>query len=187
MSTSKPEAEKGAYTNIVSNVVLPFDPRRTKLLLGSLEYIAFEVVVAKLIRKLIKADNYGWMKLAYIHALSLPFMGGAAGFFKPQQEYVGRRSTDQEAITFADQLMDGAKGIPAVLLAQWILESFTKGFHLPWFNLKDLLIIAGTKTITRPLIGFIYTYLPKAAQDNLRVVDELIRHQRGLSTLNSDK
>lgn len=186
MST-RPVAEKGAYTNIASNVVLPFDPRRTKLLLGSLEYIAFEVVVAKMIRKLIKADNYGWMKLAYIHALSLPFMGGAAGFFKAQEQYIGVRSSDQEKITFTDQLMDGAKGIPAVLLAQWILESFTKGFHLPWFNLKDLLIIAGTKSVTRPVIGFIFTYLPKGLQDNLRVVDELIRRQRGLSTLNSDK
>ena len=63
-------------TNIATNVILPFDPRRTKLLLGSLEYIAFEVVIAKIVRKIIKADNKGWLHLGYIHALSLPFMGG---------------------------------------------------------------------------------------------------------------
>ena len=82
-----------------------------------------------------------------------------------------------------DQLTDGGKGIPAVLLAQWILDSFTKGFHAPWFNLKDLLITAGTKALTRPLVGFIFTYLPEAGQDNLRVVDEMIRRQRFFSTL----
>jgi len=74
-----PEPKKkddGDYMNILSNTVLPFDPRRTKLLLGSLEYIAFEVLVGKMVRKLMKADNIGWARLAYIHALSLPFMGG---------------------------------------------------------------------------------------------------------------
>ena len=39
-----------SYQNIVTNVVLPFDPRRTKLLLGSLEYIAFEVLIAKMLK-----------------------------------------------------------------------------------------------------------------------------------------
>mgnify|MGYP001061627218 FL=1 len=86
---------------------------------------------------------------------------------------------------FVDHLTDGAKGIPAVLLAQWILDSFAKGFHVPWFNMKDLLITAGTKALTRPVIGFIFTYLPGAAQDNLLVVDEMIRRQRFFSTLKS--
>ena len=189
MSTAevkKPEPKKeaeGEYMNILSNVVLPFDPRRTKLLLGSLEYIAFEVVVAKMVRKLMKCDNLGWLKLAYIHALSLPFMGGAAGFFDEQEGYTGPKSKDQKPVGFVDQLTDGGKGIPAVLLAQWILDSFSKGFHAPWFNLKDLLITAGTKALTRPLVGFIFTYLPEAGQDNLRVVDEMIRRQRFFSTL----
>ena len=182
----KPEPKKkddGDYLNIMTNVVLPVDPRRTKLLLGSLEYIAFEVVVAKLIRKLMKADNLGWARLAYIHALSLPFLGGAAGFFNEQEGYTGPKSTDQKPVGFTDHLMDGAKGIPAVLLAQWILDSFAKGFHAPWFNMKDLLITAGTKAITRPVIGFIFKYLPEAGQENLLVVDEMIRRQRYFSTL----
>ena len=191
MSTGKKkdpvEKEEGEYANILANVVLPFDFRRTKLLLGSLEYIAFEVVVAKMVRKLIKADNVGWAKLGYIHALSLPFMGGAAGFFNEQEGYTGPKREDQKPVAFTDQLMDGAKGIPAVLLAQWILDSFSKGFHAPWFNMKDLLITAGTKALTRPLIGFIFTYLPEAAQDNLLVVDEMIKRQRFFSTLKSEK
>ena len=174
------------YVNIVTNVILPVDPRRTKLLLGSLEYVAFEVVVGKLVRKLLKADSYGWAQLAYIHAVSLPFLGGAAGFFDPQQPYVGKKEGGKD-IGFADHIMDGAKGIPAVLLAQWILDSFAKGFHAPWFNMKDMLITAGTKALTRPVIGFAYKYLPKDAQDNLLVVDQMIQRQQNFSTLRSKK
>ncbi len=56
------DADTTDYTNIVTNVLLPFDPRRTKLLMGSLEYIAAEVVVAKVVRKIIKADTKGWLR-----------------------------------------------------------------------------------------------------------------------------
>jgi hypothetical protein len=174
------------YTNILTNVVLPFDPRRTKLLLGTLEYIAAEVIVAKVVRKIMRADNKGWLQLAYVHALSMPFLGGAAGFFDPQEQYTGNDSKGKK-IGFATQLWDGAKGIPAVILAQYIVESFAKGFHAPWFNFKDLLITAGSKALTRPLVGFIYTYLPNDAANNLTVVDIMIGRQRNSSTLKSDK
>ena len=179
-----PRSASDEWSNVAMNLVLPVDFRRTKLILGTLEYIAAEVVVSKIVRKFMKADNKGWAELAYIHALSMPFMGGAAGFFDQNNKYEG---TDDEGkdITFATQLMDGAKGIPAVLLAQYILESFSKGFHKPWFALKDLFITAGAKAITRPVIGFIYKYLPKDAQTNLRVVDEMINRQRHFSTLKS--
>mgnify|MGYP001121353537 FL=1 len=84
------------YTNILTNVVLPFDPRRTKLLLGTLEYIAAEVIVAKVVRKIMRADNKGWLQLAYVHALSMPFLGGAAGFFDPQEQYTGNDSKGKD-------------------------------------------------------------------------------------------
>jgi hypothetical protein len=164
------------YTNIATNVIVPFDPRRTKLLMGSLEYIAAEVVVAKLIRKIMRYDNKGWFQLAYIHALSLPFMGGAAGFFDTNADY-------NSGPTAATNVMDGAKGIPAVILAQYIVDSMTKGFHVPWFNFKDLLITAGSKSLTRPLVAFVYKYVPSAVQDNLRVFDYLVQRQRQASSL----
>ena len=180
------DADKTDYTNIATNVLLPFDPRRTKLLMGSLEYIAAEVVVAKVVRKIIKADNKGWLELAYVHALSLPFMGGTAAFFERNEAYDGKDASGKD-ITFTTQLMDGAKGIPAVLVAQYIIESISKGFHAPWFNMKDLLITAGTKAITRPIVGFIYKYLPDNAKDNLAILDTLIERQRQASSLSDKK
>ena len=179
-------ADKNEYTNVLSNIIVPFDPRRTKLLMGSLEYVAAEVIVAKVVRKIIKADNKGWLELAYVHALSLPFMGGTAAFFDANAGYEGQDAEGKD-VTFMTQLMDGAKGIPAVLVAQYIIESFAKGFHAPWFNMKDLLITAGTKAITRPLVGFVYKYLPENAADNLRLVDTLVTRQRHFSSLRSDK
>ena len=166
------------YTNIASNVIVPFDPRRTKLLMGSLEYIAAEVVVAKLVRKIMKADNKGWLQLAYIHAVSLPFMGGAAGFFETNADF-------NSSPTFATNFGDGAKGIPAVIIAQYIIDRMTKGFHVPWFNFKDLLITAGSKSLTRPLVGFVYKYVPSTVQENLRVFDYLVQRQKQASTLSS--
>ena len=144
--------------------------------MGSLEYIAAEVVVAKIVRKVMKADNKGWLQLAYIHALSLPFMGGAAGFFDANADY---RSNPE----FTGNLMDGAKGIPAVLVSQYIIDSMSKGFHVPWFNFKDLLITAGSKALTRPLTAFVYKYVPSTVQDNLRVFDILVQRQSNASTL----
>ena len=173
------------YTNVVSNVIVPFDPRRIKLLFGSLEYVAAEVVVSKVVRKIIRADTKGWLELAYIHALSLPFMGGTAAFFNEQAGYAG---TDAEGkpVGVVTNMMDGAKGIPAVLIAQYIIASMSKGFHAPWFNMKDLLITAGTKAITRPVVGFVFKYLPSASAENLLVLEHLIRRQRDASSLKSN-
>ena len=174
-----------SYQNVAKNIIVPIDLRRTKQLLGSLEYVAAEVVVAKIVRKIIKADTKGWLELAYIHTLSLPFLGGLGAFFENQKDYAGEDPDTGKAIGVATQLMDGAKGIPAVLLAQYILESFAKGFHVPWFNLKDLLVTAGTKALTRPIVGFVYKYLPDNAKENLQIVDILISRQREISSLKS--
>ena len=174
------------YLNIGTNIILPFDPRRTRLILGTLEYVAAEVIVSKIVRKLMRADTKGWLELGYIHALSMPFLGGAAAFVERNSGYRGTDSANK-AVGVVTNVMDGAKGIPAVLIAQYIIQAFSKGFHVPWFNLKDLLITGATKAITRPVIGFIIQYLPTAAQVNLMVVEELVNRQRFASSLRSDK
>lgn len=173
------------YLNIGTNIVLPFDPRRTKLILGTLEYVVAEVLVAKIVRKLLRADNKGWLELGYIHALSMPFLGGAAAFVGRNQNYEGTDDSGN-AVGVVTNVMDGAKGIPAVLIAQYIIQSFSKGFHVPWFNMKDLFLTAGTKALTRPLVGFIYKYLPADMATNLAVVDMMVGRQRNASSIKRD-
>jgi len=175
------DKEKMAETsvaNIPINAIVPFDPRKVTLLMGSVEYVALEVLVSKLARFLLKAPK-GWGELAMVHALSLPFMGGIVGFMDDN------RQLNKSKKAWGELFMDGAKGIPAVLLAQWVINTFYSGFQFPWFNMKDLLITAGAKTITRPLTGFIVGYLPNDAKDALETVDNLVRLQAANSNLRS--
>ena len=164
------------FSNVGYNAVLPFDPRKMKLLMGSAEYVAIEVLVSALIRFMMKAPK-GWTELVFIHALSMPFMGGAVGFLDTN------RALDKNPKVWSELFMDGAKGIPAVLLAEWVLNTFYKGFHFPWFNMKDLLITAGAKTISRPITAFVLEYLPDNMQDSYVVCQQMIDNQQITSTL----
>ena len=162
-------------TNILSNAVLPYDPRKLKLVFGSAEYIALEVIVSKIVRKILKADK-SFKHLIVLHALSLPFMGGIIGW--------APTTGNVQSSTYVKSFTDGALGIPAVLAAQWIMNTFSTGFQFPWFNMKDLLITAGAKTITRPLVKSIVGFLPKDASDAIHVVNAMIVQQQATSVLN---
>ena len=59
-------------TNVLNNTILPFDVRKADLLGGSLQLITVEVLVAKVIRKILNMGNRGVLELAFIHAVSLP-------------------------------------------------------------------------------------------------------------------
>ena len=119
----------------------------------------------------------GYMELVAIHAISLPFMGGAVGFVDNNNDIA------KSPAQYGELFMDGAKGVPAVLLAQWVLHTFYSGFAFPWFNMKDLLITAGCKTITRPLTAMIIDYLPADLQDGLDLLAVVIQKQAEASTL----
>lgn len=76
--------------NIPSNAILPFDPRRYKLAIGSAEYVAIEVIISKIIRMLLKQNNKGWVELATVHAISLSYMGGRADLPNHQVHWIIR-------------------------------------------------------------------------------------------------
>ena len=170
--------DETSIMNIGTNAILPFDPRKMKLLLGSAEYIALEVFVSAVVRKIMKAPK-GYMELVAIHAISLPFMGGAVGFLDNNDDL------RKDPAAYGELFTDGAKGVPAVLLAQWVLHTFYTGFAFPWFNMKDLLITAGCKTITRPLTAMIIDYLPADFQDALDLLAGAIQKQAEASTMRS--
>ena len=161
--------------NIISNAILPFDIRKGALVLGSAEYVAVEVLVSSMVRKFMKAPK-SWTELILVHTISLPFLGGAVGFVDATGEY---------SAGFTTQFMDGAKGIPAVILAEWVLATFYKGFHFPWFGFKDLLITAGSKVLSRPIASVIYGYLPRDAADALALFNLMVQQQNQKSSLHS--
>ena len=164
--------------NIPTNAILPFDPRRYKLVVGSAEYIAIEVIISKLFRMLVGASRKSWMDLATVHAVSLSYMGGAAGFMEP----VGSLNAD-----LMTQLKDGAKGIPAVFLAQYTVDTCSRGFHVPMrgWSMNDILISAAAKAISRPIFALLYPYVKDAVGPSLELTNQMIVKQNQASTLNT--
>ena len=152
--------------NVFNNAVLPFDIRRYDLVVGSAQLVAVEVIVSKIIRKIVGVGGRGFAELAAIHAVSLPFLGGLSGFFESNQALPGSQTR---------ALQDGAKGIPAVLLAQYITNVAAKGLHIPK--------VAASKTLSRPLIVLMYPKLHKALQGGFRSVNRMEQLQNANSNL----
>jgi hypothetical protein len=165
--------------NIPANAILPFNPMRTQLAIGTAEYVAIEVIVSKLLRSLLRISNKGFLELAYVHAVSVTFMGGAQGFADAPDDY--------EADVFS-RLKDGAKGIPAVLLAKYTVDTCFRGFHVPFskWSMADIVISAASKALTRPIFGFLYPLLKNASPaitNPLDQVDQLVTQQVSKSNL----
>ena len=163
--------------NILSNAVIPLDFRRDRQLIGTAEYIAAEVLVSKIIRTVLKMEDRPITELAFVHLLSIPFLGGLAAPFGDQA------SIQQVDRGYTKALTDGAKGIPAVLAAQWILATASKGFHFPWFSMKDLFITAGSKAITRPLVFSIVDKIGDMGAQGFAVMDQIFSNQVRASNL----
>ena len=160
--------------NVIDNAIAPVDFRNASQLIGTAEYVAVEVLVSKMVRMILKMENRGIGELAAIHLLSIPFLGGAGAPFGGVAPF-GTTSYQQA-------LMDGAKGVPAVLLAQWVIATSTKGFHLPWFTIKDILVTLGAKAISRPLVFSVIDKLPVGV-DGWAVMDELVNRQVAASNI----
>ena len=165
--------------NILSNAAIPVDFRRDSQLIGTAEYVAAEVLVSKIVRSVLKMEQRNILDLAFVHVLSIPFLGGLAAPFG------GQAAIDDAGAGYTKALTDGAKGIPAVLAAQWILATASKGFHFPWFTMKDLLITAGSKAITRPLIYSIVEKIGGMGKEGFLVMDAIFANQVAKSNLKS--
>ena len=116
----------------------------------------------------------GLLKLSAIHGVSLPFIGGASGFVEPTAGY------DAD---YADQFTSGAKGVPAVLVAHYIIQVFERGFTLPNAGFKEYIITAVSKILSRPLASTVYGYLPAGASNSLAVLHALMVRQAKASNL----
>ena len=162
-----------SFMNIGRNVVAPFNLQQEGQLAGALSVVSSEVIVSKFVR-MFMGDKKGVLELAYIHALSLPFLGGLQ-FGEPSDRISAGGSS------YPNQLARGAKGIPAVILAQYLVNTFTTGFHVPWFNMKDLLITAACKAITTPMLFAARTWLPDMMTNGLEIMQLLEQQQEGAS------
>lgn len=141
---------------------------------GSAVIISSEVLVSYMIRMFLKAPK-PILDMAFIHALSLPFLGGLQ-FTKPSLR-TSQNDEDGQDNGYFPQLIAGAKGIPAVLLAQYCVSTFAQGFHVPWFNMYDLMITSASKALTAPLLYSVRAYLPNFIGDGLEFAEFLAEGQ----------
>jgi hypothetical protein len=135
-------------SNIFKNAIAPLDFRKGKVVQGTLVYVAAEVLVSKVLRRIMKADNKTVMELAAVHTISLGVMGGTTAVFSKEDGY--------GAEDFSKKIKGGAMGIPALFIAQYIYNTFGKGFHMPFWSMKDAMIMAAAKILTRPLLSMVY-------------------------------
>ena len=108
--------KKEGYSNVFWNAIQPYNFNYDNQLAGAATVVASEVLVGWVIRKVMKAPK-PVLEMAYIHALSLPFLGGLAGYQEDPSLRTSIPGTKDEANKqgYGHQLAAGAKGIPAVV------------------------------------------------------------------------
>ncbi len=149
-------------------------------LIGNVEIVALEVAISKLMRWGLRMAPRGVMELALIHTISMGLLGGlSAPFDHPKQ-------LDGDA-KFTDALFDGAKMVPAVFAAQYVASVARQGLHLgiKQISIKDLLITAASKAITRPLINLVYKQLPNKMKQGIDEHGAMVEQQALASRLRS--
>jgi hypothetical protein len=168
-------ADDKSIVNVAHNIAHPvYGPEKDAgRVIGTSFSVAMEVLVESIVRKFAMGQKQTIMRTAIKHMISQPFHGGLAPF--------GEKWTNAGDATYTQSFMDGAKGVPAVLFAQYIMNVFDRGFHIPAIDIKELLVTAGTKTITRPLMATVYKWLPKTVTDQLAVLDAIYNAQRDAS------
>ena len=172
-------AEEQSIQNVIDAAIVPVDARKFRQVLGAAEYVAAEVLVSYLARYVFKMEKRSVMELTAIHAVSLPFIGGLSA-------PVDEPSVLGYEAPVSDQFYDGAKGVPAVFLAQYTVNTALGGLHAPKINAKDIMITAAAKLVTRPILSFLYPMLGDAFRTNLDVLDGLFSKQRAKSNFKSE-
>ena len=164
---------------VINNLFAPFNVfENPTLTFGVLQYVTLEVLVSRAFRFVLN-EPAPWSTDFFVHIVSIPFLGGLSAFFDSE--------TILDNTEFIPLLLDGAQGIPAVFAAQFVLHTFQLGFTTPHFNLKDLLITAASKAITRPISSFLYhTLFPSAVKEQWDTVDMYIQQQKDVSQIKTE-
>ena len=162
--------------NSVDAALVPIDVRNTTVVGGAMGHVTAEVLVSYLARRVFGIERRTILELIAIHSLSVPLQGGLSAFAE------GADKMGFEA-PMASQFMDGAKGIPGVFAATYIANTFMDGMHFPRLNVKDILITAASKIITRPIVSVLYQPLGPTFRNGQDALEKTFQLQREESAL----
>ncbi len=158
--------------NVFKNAIRPISTGPA--IKGTAVYVALEVAVSKLLRTIMRSDTKGVMELATVHTISLGLMGGlSAPLNNPDEGPVqyGAKSINRH-------ITQGAKGIPALFLAQYIYQTFFNGFSMTFWSMKDALIMMAAKILTRPIAA-------KLAYNNIKFAQGALDDQHMMELIQS--
>ena len=136
--------------HVFMNILLPLNG--AKMLKGSVLYVALEVAVSKLLRKITGFQDRSIMELSIVHTMSLPLMGGLSATMNNTGESAVGYGSDR----IRQHAKQGLKGVPALFLANYIYNTFNNGFYVGSFSMKNLFIMAAAKMLTRPIASKVY-------------------------------
>jgi len=150
----------------------------TRIVAGNAQLVVAEVIVSKLLRKILGMSNRSFGYLAAVHTASLPLIGGMQAPFSRPVGYgatVFKSASPSTTVgTNLDILKGAAASVPAVWAAEYIVNTTGAGFHIPKPSIRDALMTAASKMLTRPLIGMsINTILPQAMRHNFEEAQSL--------------
>ncbi len=145
------EKKDSKIMNVFKNAVSPFSSG--KALKGSVSYVALEVAVSKLLRKVMGMDNKSWTELCVVHALTLPILGGVGAMLSNND---GRPTRGYGAKKMAIHIKEGAKTVPALFTAQYVYNTYCHGLGLHFWSVKDALVMATAKILSRPIAAKLY-------------------------------
>ena len=161
--------------NVFKNAILPFS--KAKFLMGGVQFVAAEVLVSYIIRRMFKAERKKLIDLCMPHIFSLPLIGGVNG------AWVYSEPLEQDKARLKDQAKEEAEQFPALLLGDLCWKFSKEGWRFPSYKGRELLIMFIAKTLTRPLIGALYKSMPEGMAVNFDALDFLFAAQAASSKL----
>ena len=159
--------------NVFDNAIEPFNfySNKKEQTLGSVQIVAVEVLVSKLLRWGLKMEQRTVADLAIVHGISQGMIGGMSKILG--KDIVPLNGKNKHMATF----IDGAKGIPGLFAAQYVVNTAAQGLHFPKFTMKDMLITGAAKALSRPLINATWDY-HKMLNKNFQAHDGLLVRQQ---------
>ena len=168
MSTGKDTSE--GYVNAFWNVL---EPVRGGAIMGSVEYVAIEVLVGQLVRRAM-GMKYNWLDSAETHTLSLPVIG-QLNF----GDAFPTLTADKKAkVDIMEEAKEGAKAIPGALVGYTAMQIRQNGIRIPSYGNKDFIALCVGKILSRPLTAFLFSSLPTDFQTALLVINALFNRQK---------
>ena len=136
-----------------------------------------EVAVQRVVSRMFGKSHQSLVDSALTHAMSVPFIGALA--------FMGPTYHPTLDADYSRQLQAGAAGIPAVLFARYLLELMggARLLHLPWDNVRDLMITAVSKAITRPALATVGGFLPQTIKSGYDMLQQRFDAQSAFSPI----